>query len=94
MDAKTAVRKHEQNMHPGQKPTKLKAGGKTNADMLKYGRNMAKVFGLTYAGMLGGPAIIGWLASLSDLGTALWVGALLGALIALGSLLIKNNKES
>jgi hypothetical protein len=43
MDAKTAVRKHEKNMHPGQKPTKLKAGGKTNADMLKYGRNMAKV---------------------------------------------------
>lgn len=43
MDAKTAVRKHEKNMHPGQKPTKLKAGGKTNADMFKYGRNMAKV---------------------------------------------------
>ncbi len=43
MDAKTAVRKHEKNMHPGQKPTKLRAGGKTNADMLKYGRNMAKV---------------------------------------------------
>ena len=43
MDAKTAVRKHEKNMHPGQKPTKLKAGGKTNSDMLKYGRNMAKV---------------------------------------------------
>jgi hypothetical protein len=30
-------------MHPGKKPTKLKAGGKTNSDMLKYGRNMAKV---------------------------------------------------
>ena len=43
MDAKTAVRKHEKNMHPGQKPTKLRAGGKTNSDMLKYGRNMAKV---------------------------------------------------
>jgi hypothetical protein len=43
MDAKKAVRKHEQNMHPGQKPTKLRAGGKTNSDMLKYGRNMAKV---------------------------------------------------
>ena len=43
MDAKTAVRKHEKNMHPGQRPTKLKAGGKTNADMLKYGRNMAKI---------------------------------------------------
>jgi hypothetical protein len=43
MDAKKAVRKHEQNMHPGQKPTKLRAGGKTNSDMLKYGRGMAKV---------------------------------------------------
>lgn len=40
---KTAVRKHEANMHPGKTPTKLKAGGKTNSDMLQYGRNMAKV---------------------------------------------------
>jgi hypothetical protein len=43
MDAKSAVRKHESNMHPGQKPTKLRAGGKTNSDMLKMGRNMAKI---------------------------------------------------
>lgn len=43
MDAKTAVRKHESNMHPGQKPTKLRAGGKTNSDMLKMGRGLAKV---------------------------------------------------
>jgi hypothetical protein len=43
MDAKQAVRKHESNMHPGAKPTKLKAGGKTNSDMLKMGRNLAKV---------------------------------------------------
>ena len=43
MDAKKAVRKHEQNMHPGKTPTKLRAGGKTNSDMLKYGRNMAKI---------------------------------------------------
>ena len=42
MDAKKAVRKHEQRMHPGKTPT-FKAGGKTNSDMLKYGRNMAKV---------------------------------------------------
>ena len=28
-------------MHPGAQ--KMKAGGKTNADMLKYGRNMAKI---------------------------------------------------
>ena len=40
---KSAEGKHEKNMHPGKKPTKLKAGGKTNSDMLKYGRNMAKV---------------------------------------------------
>jgi hypothetical protein len=43
MDAKQAVRKHELNMHPGAKPTKLRAGGKTNSDMLKMGRNLAKV---------------------------------------------------
>ena len=43
MDAKKAVRKHEKNMHPGKTPTKLRAGGKTNSDMLKYGRNMAKI---------------------------------------------------
>jgi hypothetical protein len=40
---KAALGKHEKNMHPGKAPTKLKAGGKTNSDMLKYGRNMAKV---------------------------------------------------
>jgi len=39
--ADTEVKAHEKRMHPGAK--KMKAGGKTNADMLKYGRNMAKV---------------------------------------------------
>ena len=39
----SAVHKHEKSMHPGKTPTKLKAGGKTNSDMLKYGRGMAKV---------------------------------------------------
>ncbi len=39
----SAVHKHEKRMHPGKPVTKLKAGGKTNSDMLKYGRNMAKV---------------------------------------------------
>jgi hypothetical protein len=42
MDAKKAVRKHEQRMHPGKTPT-FRAGGKTNAEMKKYGRGMAKV---------------------------------------------------
>ena len=40
---KTAVGKHEKHMHPGKPMTKLRAGGKTNADMLKMGRNMAKI---------------------------------------------------
>jgi hypothetical protein len=40
---KSAVGKHEKNMHPGKTPTKLRAGGKTNSDMLKMGRGMAKV---------------------------------------------------
>jgi hypothetical protein len=42
MDAKKAVRKHEQRMHPGQKPT-FKKGGPTSMDMKKVGRNMARV---------------------------------------------------
>ena len=40
---KSAVGKHEKNMHPGKKPTKLAKGGKTNEMMLQYGRNMAKI---------------------------------------------------
>lgn len=46
------VHKHERAMHPGKPLTKLakggkaagfKKGGKTDADMLKHGRGMAKV---------------------------------------------------
>jgi hypothetical protein len=40
---KAAVGKHEKNMHPGKAPTKLRAGGKTNSDMLKMGRGLAKI---------------------------------------------------
>lgn len=51
MDAKTAVRKHEAKMHPGKpktflhpgKPKTFYKGGKTDADMLKMGRGLAKV---------------------------------------------------
>jgi len=38
-----AVHKHEKAMHPGKPMTKLRAGGKTNSDMLKMGRNLAKI---------------------------------------------------
>ena len=41
--AKTAVHKHEKAMHPGKPMTKMRAGGKTNSDMLKMGRGLAKV---------------------------------------------------
>ena len=43
MDAKAAVHKHEKAMHPGKPLTKLRRGGKTNLDMKKMGRNLAKV---------------------------------------------------
>lgn len=39
--ASKEVKSHENRMHPDAK--KMRAGGKTNSDMLKYGRNMAKV---------------------------------------------------
>ncbi len=50
------------------------------------GRNMATVVGLCYAGVLGGPAIIGLLTNLVPLQVALTFGILLGLVIALGSL--------
>ena len=42
---KKAFKQHDAQEHKGGKGTalKLRAGGKTSADMLKYGRNMAKV---------------------------------------------------
>mgnify|MGYP003650219107 FL=1 len=41
MEAKKAVKKHEQNMHPGKKPT-FKKGGVTSSAMKAVGRNMAR----------------------------------------------------
>lgn len=38
-----AVHKHEKTLHPGKPMTKLRAGGKTNSDMLKMGRGLAKI---------------------------------------------------
>jgi hypothetical protein len=36
--------------HPDAAAKKMRAGGKTNSDMLKYGRNMAKVMNQRSAG--------------------------------------------
>jgi len=43
MDAKSAVHKHEKEKHPGKPLTKFAKGGKTNDQMKKLGRNLAKV---------------------------------------------------
>jgi hypothetical protein len=41
MDAKKAVKTHEQKMHPGRK-TSFKKGGVSSAAMKAVGRNMAR----------------------------------------------------
>lgn len=41
MDAKAAVSKHEQRLHPSAKPT-FKRGGVTSLEMKKVGRNLAR----------------------------------------------------
>ncbi len=47
MDAKKALKAHMakgmKSAHPDAAAKSMRAGGKTNSDMLKYGRNMAKV---------------------------------------------------
>jgi MFS family permease len=53
------------------------------------GRNMSKVVGISYAGVLSGPAIIGFLTVLVPLNIALGLGVALGAFTALGTLLIE-----
>jgi len=37
------VHTHEGKLHPGKPKTKFAKGGKTDMDMMKYGRGMAKV---------------------------------------------------
>jgi MFS family permease len=59
------------------------------------GRNMSKVFGLTYFGFLAGPAVIGLLASIVSLRAALGIGVLLGVIIAIATFYLpKLSKES
>jgi hypothetical protein len=52
--AAKAVHKHEKAMHPGKPMTKMRAGGKTNSDMLKMGRGLAKVANQKSPGRRGG----------------------------------------
>jgi len=57
------------------------------------GRNMARVFGFTYAVLLGGPALIGWIASVSSLRTALSIGVILGLAIAAATFLLPKKPQ-
>jgi hypothetical protein len=42
MTPQSAVKKHEQRMHPGKTPT-FKKGGPTSEDRMKMGRNMSRI---------------------------------------------------
>lgn len=56
------------------------------------GRNLAKVVGLTYAGVLGGPAIIGFIGSAVGLQSALTFGIALAVFVAIGSIFMSRGK--
>ena len=58
------------------------------------GRNMAKVVGITYAGVLAGPAIIGFLTALVPLNIAIGLGVLLGLFTALGTVVIEKRNSN
>ncbi len=58
------------------------------------GRNLAKVVGITYAGVLAGPAIIGFLTEVVPLNIAIGLGVLLGLFTAMGTLLIEKRNIS
>jgi MFS family permease len=57
------------------------------------GRNLAKVVGLTYAGVLGGPAIIGFLSEAVGLQRALFFGIALALFVAFSSVFLTKGKE-
>lgn len=58
------------------------------------GRNMAKVVGITYAGVLAGPAIIGFLTELVPLNIAIGLGVILGLTTALGTVVINKRNAN
>lgn len=58
------------------------------------GRNLARVVGLTYAGVLGGPAVIGFIGNAVGLQSALILGIVLAAFVAGGSIAMKKGKQN
>jgi hypothetical protein len=55
---------------------------------------MAKVVGITYAGVLAGPALIGFLTALVPLNIAIGLGVVLGLFTALGTLVIEKRNSN
>jgi MFS family permease len=58
------------------------------------GRNLAKVVGITYSGVLAGPALIGFLTEVVPLNIAIGLGVLLGLFTAMGTLLIEKRNPN
>ena len=56
------------------------------------GRNMAKVVGLTYFGIMAGPALIGFLTNWMPLNGALALGCVLTLIVAAGSPILRSEK--
>ena len=56
------------------------------------GRNMAKVVGLTYFGIMAGPALIGFLTNWMPLNSALSLGCILTLTVAAGSSILRSEK--
>lgn len=57
------------------------------------GKNLAKVVGLTYAGVLGGPAVIGFIGQAVGLPAALTIGVGLALFVAFGATLMAKGKK-
>jgi MFS family permease len=69
------------------------AYGSDIGDEANQGRNLAKVVGLTYAGVLGGPAIIGFLSESIGLQQALIFGIVLAIFVAVSSVFLSKGKQ-
>lgn len=69
------------------------AYGSDIGDEANQGRNLAKVVGLTYAGVLGGPAIIGFLSQAVGLQRALIFGIALAVFVAVSSVFLAKGKK-
>lgn len=69
------------------------AYGSDIGEEANQGRNLAKVVGLTYAGVLGGPAVIGFLAEAVGLQQGLTFGIALALFVALGSIFLSKGKQ-